>query len=137
MQPERTTMPNGGDFWTQLLVLRNLLYGLPQGWKIYVKEHPRQFTRTIVKFSMARCIEYYQSIIKDPCVQLIPHEYNSTPLLKSSRCVATITGTVGWEAAQKGKPVLCFGQAWYRNCPGVYPIREPEECQNILAKIDR
>ena len=45
-------------------------------------------------------------------------------LLDKCQFVATITGTVGWEAICKGKNVLVFGIPWYRDLTGVISFRE-------------
>jgi hypothetical protein len=46
--------------------------------------------------------------------------------------VATITGTVGWEALQKAKNVLIFGNTWYQNFPGVFQYKPSLTYEKIL-----
>ena len=53
-------------------------------------------------------------------MRYLPIGVPTLELIAKSRAVATITGTAGWEALQMGKPVICFGYAWYRSFPGVF-----------------
>ena len=43
-----------------------------------------------------------------------------------------ITGTVGWEAALFGKPVITFGDAFYNALPSVTRSRIPEELPTLV-----
>ena len=43
-QPERTTCPDGGRFNNQFLAASLIAHALPDGWQLYVKEHPGQYT---------------------------------------------------------------------------------------------
>jgi len=51
--------------------------------------------------------------------------------------VATLTGTTGWEALMKGKPVLSFGYAWYAGCEGVFSVRDIEACTQAMKLIEQ
>ena len=63
---------------------------------------------------------FFKRLFAIPAVRYLPIEVPTLELIAKSRAVATVTGTAGWEALQMGKPVLCFGFAWYRAFPGVY-----------------
>ena len=56
--------------------------------------------------------------------------------MEKAKCVATITGTAGWEAITGGKNVVIFGKAWYKNFPGVYEFSDKisinEICDNKI-----
>ena len=49
--------------------------------------------------------------------------------------MATITGTAGFEALVRQKPVLVFGYPWYRGAPGLFEIRGIASCRAALQKI--
>ena len=53
-------------------------------------------------------------------VEYVASDTSTFDLIKKSRCVATITGTVGWEAVQIGKGVIHFGVTWYSSLPGAF-----------------
>ena len=127
-QPEATTMPLAGMFANQLLIVQMLAYCVPDDVLICVKEHPNQD-------AFYRSIKFYQEILAIPNVRLITRKYNTFELTKHSLAVATATGTVGWEALFKGKPVLMFGHYVYQYAPGVLQISTIEDCQKAIHKI--
>lgn len=113
MQPEMTTSALGGNFRDQAYAIERIASILPTGVKIYVKENPKQgaYMRGPLFFHRLKRIE---------AVKFLPSWADTHELTKACKFVATITGTVGWEAICQGKPVLVFGNAWYRNLEGVY-----------------
>lgn len=120
-QPERATVPMGGQFGDQTLIVDLLARTLPADWKLYVKEHPWQlqpFGRGEVQRSKA----FYAAITGYPNVVLLPRDSDTGELVRGARAVATVTGSVGWDALCAGIPVLLFGGAWYRDCPGVIEV---------------
>lgn len=127
-QPEATTMPLAGAFSNQLLIVQMLAYCVPDDVLIYVKEHPRQDIR-------CRSIRYYQDMVRIPNVRLISRNFNTFELTNHALAVATATGTVGWEALFKGKPVLMFGSYVYQYAPGVLQVKTLEDCEKAICKI--
>jgi len=113
LQPELTTSALGGKFRDQAYAIERIASILPKGVKIYVKENPKQgaYMRGPLFFHRLKRIE---------AVKFLPSWANTHELTNASKFVATITGTVGWEAICQGKPVLVFGNAWYRNFEGVH-----------------
>jgi hypothetical protein len=49
--------------------------------------------------------------------------------------LATITGTAGWEALFRKKPVLLFGNIFYELAPGVFKISSNDECLHAINDI--
>ena len=75
---------------------------------------------------MARCVgrTFIQRLVNIGKAVICP-SYTSTHLLTdNANFVATVTGTVGWEAICKGKVALVFGKPWYRGLPGVIPFHK-------------
>lgn len=137
VQPERSTIPMGKDYWDHCYVLNILLDTLPEGWKIYIKEHPRQFSRAILKFSLARDRDFYEKLSKDKRVVFMDLEIDSKTLIKSSKCIATISGTAGWEAITQGTPCLIFGSPWYKECPEVVKAKNANSCRHFFKKLEQ
>ena len=141
-QPERNSVPLGGCFGDQLLVLDLLSKTLPPGWKIYVKEHGQQWSY-FSKGERARSIFDYQEMRKLENVELVPVDMVSFDLIDNAVATVTIAGSVGWESIMRGKPALVFGSAWYQGCEGAYRVHDQESIRlalnNILQKpkIDR
>lgn len=135
-QPERTTCPAGGVFSDQRLVISLLSKSLPKGWVLYVKEHPSQFLTANGRYGyLSRSSTFYMDIAAHENVRLIRQEVPQFELIDCSKAVATITGTSGWEALVRGKPVLVFGDGWYQACDGAYRVRTHDDCKNALASI--
>ncbi|MGH8491023.1 MAG: hypothetical protein ACREXS_19695 [Gammaproteobacteria bacterium] len=133
-QPERTTCPDGGIYNDQSLMVNLLSHALPEGWWLYVKEHPTQFSYA-GNGEQSRNEYFYQDLHSLPNMRFIRLETPTLELTDNARAVATVTGMAGWEAVCRGKPALVFGNAWYRLCRGVYPIRTADDCRDALLAI--
>jgi len=130
-RPERTSNPDGGVFYDQILPLQMLSEALPEGWKLYVKEHGVQFNASLYG-ECGRTPHYYDQIASLHGVQFIPVDTSSKDLVLHSEAVASITGTVCWEAALLGKPAMYFGFPWYQTCPGTTKVSSPQDVRRIL-----
>jgi len=133
-QPERTVNPDGGVFFDYMFTLRILSESLPEGWKLYVKEHTSQFSY-MLSGERGRTVQDYDEILKLHNTILIPSNADSRELIASSQAVATITGTAGWEAVILGKPILYFGYPWYQDCPGTHQIFSVQQANFILSNL--
>lgn len=114
MQPEKSTSSWGGKYSDQALALEHLSAILPDNWKIYVKENPKQTY-------FMRNPEFFRRLERIPNLELVSTSFNTYDLIKNSKICATITGTIGWEAITGGKAVIIFGWGvWYKTLPGVH-----------------
>mgnify|MGYP006079376455 CR=1 FL=1 len=127
-QPECTTSPQGGVFVYQELMISILAKNMPANSKLYVKEHPVQEIH-------GRDLAFYNRLISLPNVKLIKLEINSNDLIDNCVAVATITGTAAWEALFKEKPVLLFGDIWFKYTPGVFSIKTNDDCKTAVSTI--
>jgi len=130
MQPELTTTTLGGIYKDQLLAIEHLRTILPNDWKIYVKENPKQLGFYRDKY-------FFERLKLIPNVEYISKEVNTYELLKYAKFSATVTGTVAWESITSGKPVLIFGNIWFKNLPGIIKYTKQLALNDILnVKID-
>lgn len=133
-QPERATVPMGGVFGDQLLIIDTIVASLPEGWKLYVKEHPWQL-QPFGRGEVQRSEEFYLALKRHPQVVLVARDVPTPGLVRGARAVATVTGSVGWDALCAGIPVLLFGAAWYRDCPGAFPVSELRPLKVHMERI--
>lgn len=124
-QPEMTTSTLGGYYSDQLLAIEHLLSILPDDTWIYVKENP-------IQTGAMRGPLFFDRLDRIPNLKFLPSYANTFELIDKSEFVATVTGTVGWEAICKGKNVLVFGMPWYRSLPGVIQFHEGITYERIL-----
>lgn len=126
LQPEMTTSALGGAFRDQALAIERLAAILPPGVRILVKENPKQG-------AYMRGPLFFHRLKRIPSVTFLPSWANTHALTERAACVATITGTVGWEAICRGKTALVFGKAWYRRLPGVVEYSDDLTWERIVA----
>ena len=133
-QPERSTLPLGGVFGDQLLIAKLLSRHLPEGWTLLVKEHPWQL-HPYSKGHLQRDEAFYSDLNALSNVQLMAPDIDTKQLLDESSCVATISGSIGWQALTRNKPILLFGAAWYRFCRGVFEIKSTDDLAQAFSEI--
>jgi len=124
-QPEMTTDTWGFDYGDQLRALEALSAAAPDGMLIYAKENP-------VQTSFMREESFYRRLRCLTNVRYVSYGVSSFDLIRKSACVATITGTAGWEAALLQKGAIHFGVAWYSSLPGVFRWDGPETLQKAV-----
>jgi hypothetical protein len=133
-QPELTTSPSGDIFVDQRLCIEVLHKQIPSDYLIYVKEHPVMFASHLEGHS-SRAKYFYDDLLSYSRVRLIPSDSNSYELIRNAQAVATIRGTIGWEAMALGKPVIAFGLIWYEKYEGVIKITNEEIASKIKEFI--
>lgn len=130
LQPEATTLPLGGIYADQSIVIETLVRALPPGWLLVIKENPKQ------RFQK-RSGHFYRTLAAHDSVRLVGRRTDSFALTVQARAVATVTGTAGWEALCLGRPGLLFGPGFYEAAVGATRIRSVEDAQSTLAAIER
>lgn len=126
LQPEMTTSALGGPFKDQALAIEALARMLPPEVRILVKENPKQG-------AYQRGPMFFHRLARIPGVTFMPSHASTHELTARALYVATISGTVGWEAVRKGKPALVFGATWYAGLPGVHTWHDGLTHDHILA----
>lgn len=130
LQPEATTSFFGGKYVDQLLAIERLAEMIPEDWKIYVKENPKQT-------DLYRGKSFYGRLHMIKKAVLVPLETDTYELMEHSQFVASITGTMLYEAVSGGKPALMFGHFWYDRLPGVFKYKPDLKVEDIInCQID-
>jgi hypothetical protein len=135
-QPEKSTCPLGGRFVNQILMVELIAKNLPAGWNLYVKEHPSQFVFDYTRYGdLFRNREYYERIRKIPNTYLLSLKTDVFKIIDGSEGVASVTGTICWEAAMRGKISLNFGHSWLKGCEGIFEIFTKKDLVSALSLI--
>ncbi len=133
-QPENVSCPGGKTFSHMSLMVDFVSRCVPDGWQVYVKDHPAIFGGRWggVQF---RSPTFYQDMISLPNVKLVPLLHSPFDLIDHSKAVATVGSYSGWEAILRQKPVLLVGHPWYKGCAGVFPVFTSESFHKAIAQI--
>lgn len=135
-QPEAITMPQGGIYADQLLVLDLILAALPEGMNIVVKEHPFMFDQ-FAQDNHERSVEFYQHMLRDPRVRFIDKSVSSRVLLDKARLFASTNGTISWEAMRTGKPCIIFGWSWFSPCDSCFVADSVDSLRDAIDAASR
>ena len=127
-QPELTSCPLGGGFCDQLLAIRSIAAVLPEGWFVFVKEHPGQYLGHSYGY-LGRTKLFYAQLNSIHNVRIVSGEVHSQMLIDSSRLVATLTGSAGYEALARSKNVITFGDVWYNVVDGCFRVYKPSDAK--------
>ncbi len=134
-QPEETSCPTGGAYSDQILMIQLLNQQLPKDITILVKEHKSQFYAHQESAS-GRTPLFYRRIREiSERVKFVSETHDPFELIDSAQLVVTISGTIGWESAIRGIPVLTFGRAWYEGMPRVFKIKTKAELASALSHV--
>jgi len=134
-QPEETSCPTGGSYADQISLLRVLDEVLPKGVAILVKEHKSQFY-THQESASGRDKSFYYRL-SQASNRVLFASVDATPFELIDKAIATVTisGTIGWESAIRGTPVLVFGRAWYETMPRVHKVKSKSDIISVLSKL--
>ena len=108
-QPETTTLVAAPFYVDQVSLIEDVARCLPIGVRLYVKEHSASIGR--------RSLGDYRRIDKIWNARLISPQADPFALIASAEAVVTITSTMGWEAILLERPVICFGEVFYKTFP--------------------
>lgn len=130
-QPESTTECLGGHFADILTAVEKIRSLIPPTWKIYLKDH-------VIQYEFARDKVFFERLKSIPNLILVDRFHSSFELIRNSQFVATLNGTVGWEAIHMGKKAVTFGGIYYQGLPGVFLYSQSLKLEEILnTSIDK
>lgn len=98
------------QFYQQAFLVEYLSRCLPQGYLLYIKEHPN---------SVDMPFKWLRLLSRLPNVRILRAGVNSHDIVRQARAVVTICSTVGFEALHYAKPVIVLGPNWYLRGKGV------------------
>ena len=126
VQPENSVDVFAPYYSNQLEVIKAIRRSLPAGFRLVVKDHPSAYGIQQLKF--------YRGIKKIPGVSLISGNFNSRQVLENAVFSATISGTIGMEAAFLKLPIIVFSNVFFSVLPNVYQCSSLPHLETLVAK---
>lgn len=126
-QPESSIDVVGSYFSDQIALITFIARSLPSTHELYVKVHPTDVD--------GRTRSSYRRIAAIPGVRLIGHNENSRELVQRASVVFSLTGTIAYEAALLGKPVVTFGKNFFNRLPTVHYCDSPPNLPALISKL--
>lgn len=131
LDPELNSDIYGGVYAKQLDALGRIVARLPPGWRLLVKENPKQMFLKRSRAFFERC----QLLDR---MDFVPDDANSADLVRRAAVVASLCGTVVYEAMLQGKCGIYFGEPWYAGLSGAVRWTEAIDLQAVAAcRVDR
>jgi hypothetical protein len=109
----------------QMALLDYVARALPATHLLCIKEHPALVGASVVS-------EVRRLLQRQDNVRLVPASLNGFDITRRAAAVLTINSKAGAEALMLGKPVVCFGDAFYRRAPGVHAVDDPRQLPAVL-----
>jgi len=122
--PESSTSILAGTYLNEYEVIRNIAFNLPEGMRLYVKDHVSAWGYPSLAF--------YRDLKRLPNVRLLAPTSPTKQLIRRSEAVITLTSTVGYEALLMGKKVFLFGSVFYQFHEQVVRVGDPTQLFDLL-----
>lgn len=128
--PESSTSILAGTYLDEYEVIRNIAFSLPEGVRLYVKDHISAWGYP--------SLDFYRRVKRLPNVRLLGPNAPTKQLIKAASGVITLTSTVGYEALLLKTRVYLYGRVFYEFHKGVTRIENPAKLRELLmASINR
>lgn len=131
-EPEKTSNPDGGDWYNAYDAIAALRSKVPLEVPIYVKEHYTQFSPNM-NGARGRSAYFYRAIRSLPNVGLIDMETPQLELMTQAVFTASQTGTACIEAACLGRKAVLMGDIWFSRCPNVWRFAQMPDYDVLMA----
>ena len=122
--PESSTSILAGTYLDEYEVIRNIAFSLPEGVRLYVKDHISAWGYP--------SLDFYQRVRRLPNVRLLGPNAPTKELIKHSVGVITLTSTVGYEALLLKTRVYLYGKVFYEFHKGVVRIENPTRLRELI-----
>ena len=130
-EPERTNMPEGLPYLSQLDAVLEARKFLPPAVTLLVKEHYAQQSSSLRGY-VGRSITAYEYLNSLPGIEVLGVGANSGELMRNADCIFTMTGKIGIEAAFSGTPAVYMGQPWWVGMPGSFAFSNLTSFQALV-----
>jgi hypothetical protein len=101
----------------QVRLIDEIAQQVPLDWSVVFKEHPA-LVGAVSAGAIVRMIRGRRNVV------ILDPQINNFEVLKAAEVVVTVNSKTGAEALMFQKPVVVLGDAFYRSCSLVNPVRE-------------
>lgn len=122
--PESSTSILAGTYLDEYEVIRNIAFSLPEGLRLYVKDHISAWGYP--------SLDFYKRIRSLPNVRLLGPNEPTKQLIKQSEGIITLTSTVGYEALLLKKRVFLYGNVFYEFHKGIERVENPAKLRQLI-----
>jgi len=126
IEPERSLLITAPKYTNQIQVIRDIANVLPNGYELYVKEHPMNIVRSW------HSVSFYKEIMSLSNTKLIHPSVKSKDLIKKSSLIITISSTTGIEATFYKKPSIIFSDLDFSIISSVHKIKSINELSSAI-----
>jgi hypothetical protein len=136
LEPERQLLIRSPFYSNQLQTISSIARSIPVEYKLFVKEHPE------MEHSAGwRDINYYQSILDYPNVELIHMSTKPEEIFKKCSLVITTIGSSVFEASFYNKPSIILADSDYAVLPWIFHPKVIDDLPSTIiealdAKVD-
>lgn len=130
---------------SQLTIIKMLHAALPNGWKLYIKEHPHQFTFNnqdshyfINNLNFFKNTNFYKEILKLKNATLVSLKISSKELLQNAQATSTCGGTISLESATYNIPTILFNPSAsiYSLLENALHVTSYQDLKDAIKKIE-
>ena len=133
-QPERSTLPEGGNFDKQYLAIRLLSKEIDNDTKIIVKDHPKQYYSDL-RNDFYRDEFYLKKIDKIKNVIVVSRNHDYQSLLDNAKITVSVSGSVTWQGLLKGIPGITFSDTWLSKCKSVSTVFDHQNLKSNIKEL--
>lgn len=132
-EPEKTSNPDGGDYYNSYEAIMAIRDFVPQHIPIYIKEHITQFHHKYNGY-LGRSPYFYRAISNLPNMKFVDSNVPARGLIEGSMLTVSQTGTASLEAACIGKKSMVMGDVWFSSLPNVFRFREVDDFELLMKE---
>lgn len=146
LEPEAVITSMTNTIVSQLFIIDMLSKSLPEGWVLYVKEHPDSYKLNYGVFNELQvCADtyitpyFYEKIASMERVKLVDYKIPAGELIAKCKAMSTIAGTVVFEGIKNKKPIILFSnnRSVYKLCKDFMFPQSLKELKSMINLIEQ
>jgi len=126
-EPERSLLLSAPDYKNQIETVEYVSKCMPENFLLLVKEHPTQGSGRDW-----RKISQYKALQNNPKVRLIHPSVPADEIIKKSKLVISVSGTIALESAFLNKPSITIADNDYSLIPSISRLNSKNELRELI-----